>query len=62
MFDQMVTSRKPIAVLAQALLHWTVLKHRVVDACVMPFQISWTRKSLAAVSARKWFDGSAKAC
>lgn len=58
MFNQMVATRKPIAILAQAFLYRAVLKHGVVDTGVMPFQVGGTCERLAAVAAREGFDGS----
>lgn len=58
MLDQMVFAREAIAIFPRAIFHWAVLKHRIVHAGLVTFQIGGAGERLATIFAGKRFDRS----
>lgn len=58
MFDQMVLAREAIAIFPRAIFNWAVLKHRIVHAGLVTFQVGGAGERLATIFAGKRFDRS----
>lgn len=58
MLDQMVFAREAIAIFPRAVFYWAILKHWVVHAGLMTFQIRGAGERLATIFAGKRFDRS----
>jgi hypothetical protein len=55
MLNEMVSAREAIAILPRAVLHGTILVDRIMDAALVPFEVSGSGEGLSTVFARIGF-------